>query len=107
MIETLTISAAASAFAVTLLGSILKRWIYPKFGKFGVQVSIFILAAIAAWFVIYGQHIANLMTLATGALAIFSLSVTFYEVLLSRIDFFKVTTGNVEAARAQAATNTI
>ena len=107
MITSLTISAAAIAFAVNVVSSLMKTFIYPRFGKLGVQIFAFILASVGSWFFIYGQHIASLATFATSALAIFSLSVTFYEVILSRLDVFKVKTAPVEVARAKARANTI
>lgn len=89
MITSITLTVAAITFAVNILTSLLKGFVYPKFGKLGVQVVAFVLAAIGAWYFIYGQHIASLASFVVAALAIFSLSVTFYEVILQHLPWFK------------------
>lgn len=82
-------SIAAVAFAVNIITSCLKNYIYPKFGKFGVQVTAFVLAAIGAVYVTYSPQLPSLVHFVEAAGAIFSLSVAFYEVVLSRISWFK------------------
>ncbi len=102
MITTLTVSAVAIAFAVNILTSVLKRWVYPTFGKLGVQVVCFVLAAIGAWIWIYGQHIPSFWNFVQAALGLFSLAVAMYEVIFQRISWFKVETPEVQDARADA-----
>jgi predicted PurR-regulated permease PerM len=101
MIVSLTLSAAAIAFVVNVLVSLLKRFVYPRFGSFGVHVVAFILAMIGAWYWIYGQNIESIATFVAGAFGIFSLAVTFYEVILKHIGFFKVKTDEMEEAREE------
>lgn len=75
----------AIVFGVNVLSSVLKRWVAPKFGKIGVQITVFVLAFIAAYIFLYG----NYEQLLNSTLAIFSVAVAFYEVILSRIPIFK------------------
>lgn len=82
-------SEVAIVFGVNVLTSILKRWIEPKFGKIGVQVTVFILALIAAVYLSYGKMIVGLSDVIAGAIGLFSLSVALYEVLLKHIGVFK------------------
>jgi len=99
MITELTLSAVAVAFAINVLTSLLKRWVYPQFGPLGVQVVCFVLALIGAWFWLYGRFVPEIGSLVVSALGLFSLAVTMYEVLLSKLDFFKVKTPQVLDAR--------
>ena len=101
MIASLTISAALIAFAINVLTSLMKKYIYPRFGKIGIQVVAFVLALIGAWYFIYGQHIESFAAWVTAAFALFSIAVTFYEVILQHIPVFKGTSPEVAAARRQ------
>ncbi len=83
------VTAAAIVFAVNVFASILKRWVAPKFGRLGVQVTVFILAAIGALYASYHGQFPELKVWAEAALGVFSLSVAFYEVILSRLPVFK------------------
>jgi hypothetical protein len=82
-------SEVAIIFGINVLTSILKRWIEPKWGKIGVQITIFILAIIAALYLSYGKYIIGLSDIIGGAIGLFSLSVALYEVLLKHIGIFK------------------
>lgn len=82
-------SQLAIVFGITLLTSILKRWVIPKWGKFGVQVFVFILAAIAALYMTYSAGFPALTEIVEQAIKVFSLAVALYEVILKRFDFFK------------------
>jgi hypothetical protein len=77
---------AAAVFAVNVLSSVLKKYVMPRFGKTGVQVVVFALAMIAAVYMNYGASVEYYVAQAIG---IFALAVSLYEVLLSRITFFK------------------
>ncbi len=83
------ISAAALVFAVNILSSVLKKWVKPSFGKLGVQVTVFVLAAVGALYSTYNGSFPALKDWAVASLGVFSLSVAFYEVILSRISLFK------------------
>lgn len=76
-------------FAVNVLTSVFKRWIEPKWGRIGVQISVFVLALIGAVYVTYGPLFASIQDIVTQGLIIFSLAITFYEVVLNRIALFK------------------
>lgn len=82
-------SAIAIVFAVNLLTSLIKRWVVPNWGSFGVQAVAFGLAVIGALYYTYAEQIPGLTAVVSVAIGIFSLSVTFYEVILQRIGFFK------------------
>lgn len=97
--EQLALPTVAVAFGVNVLTSVLKRWVYPRFGALGVQVTAFVLALIGAWYWLYGQNITQLSTIVTAAVALFSLAVALYEVILRHLPFFRVKEPEVEAAR--------
>lgn len=93
------LTAGALVFAVNILTSVLKRWIYPTFGGIGVQVVAFVLATIGALYVLYaGQYPGLVHLVETGGL-IFSTSVAFYEVVLQHLSVFKVETPAMTEAR--------
>ena len=83
------LSATAIAFAVNILTSISKGWIRPKFGVLGVHIVMFALAVIGALYVVYGGSYPSITRGVEAGLIIFSMAVTFYEVLLKRIALFK------------------
>ncbi len=95
----LAISASALVLLVNVFNSVLKRWVYPKFGKFGVQITAFILSTLGSVYFLYGGIYPGLVDLLSATAIVFSTAVAFYEVVLSRIDIFKVTTIEVEEAR--------
>jgi len=97
----LSLSIGAIALVANVFSSFMKTHVYPRFGSTGVHVVTFLVAAFGAWFYIYGREIPSLMSFAVMAGGIFSLAVTFYEVILKKFDWFKVTTPRVEAARAE------
>lgn len=94
------ITIGAITFAINVAVSILKRWIYPKYGKLGVQVSAFVISLIAALYISYRDQFPGLEEFVIAALALFSLTVTFYEVVLEKISWFKVNNPEVEQARS-------
>jgi len=83
------LSAAALAFIVNILTSVSKNWIRPKFGVLGVHIVAFILATIGAVYFVYGGNYPGLMNVIGAGGVIFSMAVTFYEVILHRITVFK------------------
>lgn len=80
---------AALVLAVTILTSFIKRWVYPKYGAIGTQVTAFVLALIGAIYYTYAQNIPGLKEVVTFAIGLFSISVAFYEVILQHIPIFK------------------
>lgn len=76
-------------FAINILTSVVKKWIFPKWGKFGVQLFVFALALIGAAYLTYEAQIPGLSAVVAAAFGLFSLAVTFYEVILSYIPIFK------------------
>jgi len=83
------ISSVGIALLINVLTSIFKRFVYPKFGRIGVQIVVFILALIGAVYITYGQQIAELKTIVTSAITLFTTAVVFYEVILQYIPTFK------------------
>lgn len=83
------LTVGALTFAVNILTSLLKRYIYPKYGKIGVQIVAFVLASIGAVYFTYLRHNQVFSEIVGAALGLFSLSVTFYEVVLQYIPWFK------------------
>ena len=79
-------TTTAIVFIINIFTSLLKRYVYPKYGKLGVQVLVFILAFIAAIYFKYGYGVRVYVT---EALILFSSAVAIYEVILSRISVFK------------------
>lgn len=87
--ETILLSGAALAFGINILVSLVKKFIYPKFGSMGVHVFSFVLASIGAVYVIYGGNFPGLQQFLIAAAALFSTAVSFYEVVLKHLSFFK------------------
>lgn len=85
----LMLTAAAVILVINVASSILKRWIYPKFGRTGVQVTVYAISLIGALYYSFSGQIEGLKKIVEASLSIFSLSVTFYEVVLSRFRWFK------------------
>ena len=86
-------------FGINILTTIIKRWVYPTFGSFGVQVVAFAMATVGALYVTYGGQYPGLTHLVETAGMIFSTSVAFYEVVLKHLSVFKVETPEMTAAR--------
>ena len=99
--ETILISGAAIAFGINILVSLVKRFIYPRVGSFGVHVFSFILAMIGAVYVIYGGQFPGLQQFVIAAAALFSTAVSFYEVVLKHLSVFKDESPTMEAARLE------
>lgn len=75
------LTAAALAFAVNLAGAVF-NWVFQKAGRLTTQVVIFALALLAA---VYYQYFADIPSVSNAvqiAIVIFSMAVSFYEVLL-------------------------
>ena len=83
------LTGAAVIFLVNVVSSWLKRFVVPRFGRLGVQVLVFVAAAVGASFYTFKGQIAGIQEFLTSAFGIFSLSVAFYEVILSRFSWFK------------------
>lgn len=83
------ITGTVLIFLVNILTSVLKQWVYPRFGKIGVQVTVFLLALIGAAYYTYSRLFPDLETFVASAITIFSVAVAFYEVILSHLPLFK------------------
>lgn len=80
------ITGASVVLLVNVLATVLKKYVAPKFGRTGVQVTVFVLALIGAIYMNYG---ADYKVYLAEAALVFSLAVTLYEVILNRLPFFK------------------
>jgi len=76
----------AIVFAVNVVSSFLKKYVYPKYGRLGVQALVFAVAVLGAVSFKYGSSYEVIIQY---ILAIFVSSVALYEVILSRISWFK------------------
>lgn len=85
------LSATALVFGINIVTSMIKKWIYPTFGAFGVQIAAFTLAFIGSLYVLYAGQYPGFTHLVQVAGVIFSTSVAFYEVVLQHLDIFKGT----------------
>jgi len=79
-------TASASVLLVNVLTALFKKHVYPRWGRTGVQVTVFALAFMGALYITYGEGFRYIVE---NTIAIFSLAVTLYEVLLSRLRLFK------------------
>lgn len=93
------VTVGALAFATNILVALLKKYVYPQYGAFGIQVVSFVLATIGAFFFMYGSQFPGLWNLVVAGGAVFSTAVAFYEVVFQRISWFKGTDPVVVAAR--------
>lgn len=83
------LTGAALVFAINVATSLIKRWVWPRWGAFGVQVVAFVLAGVGAFYVLYGGNYPGLQDLVLAAGGVFSLAVAFYEVVLQHLSVFK------------------
>lgn len=82
------LTAAALTFVVNLATAVFK-WMFGKIGQTGTQAVVFVLALVAALFVHFDFFTPGIKEWIITGGAIFSVAVTFYEVVLSKFDFFK------------------
>lgn len=82
------LTAAALAFLVNI-GGALFNWIFQRAGRTATQVVIFALALIAAVYWQYSAAVPAVQNVVAAAILLFSLAVTFYEVLLGYFPLFK------------------
>lgn len=87
-------------FAVNVLTAAIRRWIFPLWGRLGVQVIAFALAFVGALYYTYADAFPAFKTIILSALGIFSMAVAFYEVIFSRVEFFSSDTKKEELAGA-------
>lgn len=80
---------AAIILGVNIVTSALKRFIVPKWGKVGVQVTVFVFALVGALYLKFEASVPGLKETLLTAIGIFSLAVSLYEVLWSRLPIFK------------------
>lgn len=79
------ITTAIGVLAISVLTSILKKYIAPKFGSTGVHVTIFVLGCLYAVAVSLFGIYPGLKAVATQGLEMLTLAVATYEVLLKKL----------------------
>lgn len=82
------LTATALAFAVNVAGAAF-NWIFQRVGRVGTQIVIFVFALVAALWYTYSTSFPGVSQYLQITLVIFSLAVTFYEVLLGYFPAFK------------------
>lgn len=75
--------------AVNSATSVLKKYVYPKYGKNGVHLLLFLLSFAAALVYSMKNEWVSLWLFIQRGLAVLALSVSFYELVLSRFSLFK------------------
>lgn len=83
--QSLILSASALAVLVNLFTYLTSTYIVPRWGKTGVQAIVAFFALASALYFTYLQYLPSVKSFLTAAVAIFSLAVSFYEVIWSRI----------------------
>ena len=78
---------AVIVLGVILLTQIVKKYIYPKFGSFGVNVFAFLLALIGAVIYLYVYSIPTWQVIIERALQTLVYAVAVYEIILKKIGF--------------------
>ena len=74
---------------VNIVTSFFKRWVYPKWGKLGVQAVVFVFALIGAVYYMYLKDLHGVAEFVGNATAMFCMAVALYEVILQRFSLFK------------------
>lgn len=83
------LTAISVVFAVNVLTSFLKKFVFKKLGSGGVQITVFVLALIGALYMTYAGQFPTIKVWIESALGIFSFAVALYEVILNRIPAFR------------------
>lgn len=87
------LTAAALTLLVNALTALIK-WTDRRFGRVGTQMIVFGLSLVAAVVWTYQEQIPGFKAVLAATIGIFCLAVTFYEVVLNRVAFFKGPGGN-------------
>lgn len=88
--------AVAITFIINIATSFLKKVAFPRVGKVGVHIILFICAMIGAAYYTYLQHIASFKIVVENALALFAMAITLYEVILGYFPIFDSKTAQPE-----------
>jgi len=74
--------------AINLLTQVLKKFIFPKWGKFGVQAFVFLLALVGTG--VYSLYASNVefQALVAKALQLLTGAIALYELILKRLPIF-------------------
>jgi len=83
---------------IVILTQITKRYVYPKFGSFGIHALTFILALIGVGVYQYAQANVDFKEILMQALNFLVVAVAVYEVILKRLGVESVTKKLAEEA---------
>ena len=79
------ITGTVSVLVISFLAQILKKWVRPKWGRFGIQVSVFVLAVLAT---IVSNLIQSNPLFAEwfgNGITLLAASIASYEILLKKV----------------------
>ena len=83
------VETSVVVLAVNILTAVLRKWVFPKFGRIGVQVIAFVLALIGAGWMTYSGGFPDLVVWVKEALKLLALAIAFYEIVLKHIPVFR------------------
>lgn len=72
-------------FGLSLIVQIIKKWIKPKFGDFGIHFVTFIIAGLVIGINMWAEHSIQIKELLMLAGAYLSTTIALYEVILKKI----------------------
>ena len=79
------ITGAISVIGITVFAQILKKWVRPKFGILGIQVSVFLLAVLATIITNAIQSNPAFAQWFGNGITLLAASIASYEILLKKI----------------------
>ena len=79
------ITGTISVIAISVFAQILKKWVRPKFGILGIQVSVFLLAVLATIITNAIQSNPAFAQWFGNGLGLLAASITSYEILLKKL----------------------
>ncbi len=83
---------------IVVLTQITKKYIFPRFGAFGIHAFTFLIAAAGVGIYQYAQHSVEFKEVLFAALNYLVVAVSVYEIILKRIGVKSVTTKLAEEA---------
>lgn len=83
--QELVLVGSALTAAVNLFTYIIRTYVFPRWGKTGVQCIVASLALIAALYITFESRIPGIRVFLVSFIGIFSMAVSLYEVLWSKL----------------------
>lgn len=79
------IQGSALAGLVNLFTYLTSKYIFPRWGKTGVQCIVGFFALVGALYLSYSQYLPGLKEIVVALVGIYSVAVTLYETLWSKL----------------------